>query len=98
MSFVKLNIEAAVKPFVKIYELDVDRKYRVLDMYKTMSPYGVQVIVILENCKASLPERYSRIISDEEMVPLQKTIQEKEIYIVNKGLAGTTTNIEFVES
>lgn len=97
MSFAKVNIEAAVKPFVKIYELDVDRKYRVLDMYKTMSPFGIQVLVILENCRASLPERYSRIISDDEMVTLQNTIREKEIYIVNKGLAGTTTNIQFVE-
>lgn len=98
MSFAKLNAEAQVKPFVKVYDLEVDTKYKIIDMYKTLTSYGVQVIVVLENCKTSLPERYSRIISNEDIMVLQKTIHDKEVYLVNKGLAGTTTSLEFIES
>lgn len=98
MSFAKINIEAHVKPYIKVYDLEVDRKYKIMDMYRTMTQFGIQVLVILENCKATLPERYSRIISDDEMAEIRKTIQEKEVYLVNRGIAGTTTNLEFVET
>lgn len=98
MSFTKINIEAHVKPYTKVYELEVEKKYKITDMYRTMTQFGVRVLVILENCKVTLPERYSRIISDDQMVETRKTIQEKDVYLVSKGAAGTTTNLEFVET
>lgn len=98
MSFVELNRQAQVKPFIKLIELEVNKKYKIIDMERTITQFGSKIIVFFEDCRASLPDRYNRLITDEVLQKLRNTLLEKDVYLTSLGPVGSTVHLQFIEN
>lgn len=92
--FSVINIKYLVIPFVTPYQLEVNHKYKTEDIDIVVGQYGPRVVVKLEVGKVSLPDNN---IKASDIPELKNTVREKPVYLISKGMVGSTTNLVFVE-
>lgn len=97
MSFLqKLNNVAKIKEGKSLAALEVDKKYKIMSIRKTVTKFGERLVLELEDCCVFLGARFNTL-SEEDIGSIQLKAQTGKLYLISHGKCGSAVDIQFVE-
>jgi len=96
--FAKINSSSYVRETVSVSRLDIGKKYKVEKVKRVVTKYGEKILVDTEEFNIWLPDRFSTLLSDEDIGKINKNLLEGgKLFLQSMGAVGRTFNIVFLE-
>jgi len=80
-------------PFKKLTELIPNQLYPIVKISIVNGKYGKNVVAELEDCKVSLPNRFTKVLTEEKL----EVINKQTLKLKYLGKKNAYSMIEFVE-
>lgn len=97
MDLQKLNKATSFKILKNVKTLDLNRKYKIVQLRFSKTKYGDSILAETEDFTTYLPQRFYAYFEKEGIEKFNDGLRSRPVYLVSKGTIGMTTNIVFTQ-